>query len=119
MNGVEILATEQVAVAFGFGWGLFFVLGLIFSILFGVIAWCLAEENNFSNLGTRLLVCVGIVTALALAAFIGGVSETGAPTEFETHYKVTISDEVPMNEFLERYEIVDQDGKIFIVREVE
>lgn len=119
MNGVEILATEQVATAFGFGWALFTLLGLLFSILLGGLAWCLAEESNFSKLGTSISVCVGIVIALALAVLIGEVSETGAPIEFETHYKVTLSDEVSMNEFLERYEIVDQDGKIFIVREVE
>ena len=119
MNGVEILATEQVATAFGFGWGLFLILGALFSLLIGGIAWCLAWEGNYSRLGTSISVCVGIVMALAFAALIGGVSETGAPTEFETHYKVTISDEVPMNEFLERYEIVDQDGRIYIVREVD
>lgn len=119
MNGIEILATEQVAVAFGFGWVLFFLLGLLLSILIGGLAWILAEEGNFSKLGTSISVCVGIAIALALAAFISEVSKTGAPTEFETHYKVTISDEVSMNEFLERYEIIDQDGKILVVREVE
>jgi hypothetical protein len=119
MTGVEILATEQVAVAFGLDWVLFALLGILFSILFGGLAWCLAAESNFSELGISISVCVGIAVALVLAAFISEVSETGAPTEFETHYKVTISDEVSMKEFLERYEIVDQDGKIFTVREVE
>ena len=37
--------------------------------------------------------------------------------EYETHYKVTISDEVEMNDFYETYEIVEQDGKIYTVRE--
>lgn len=119
MEGIEILATEQVATAFGFGWALFSVFGLLFSLLLGGIAWLLAWENDLSMLGTGITIGVGIAIALAFAALIGGVSETGAPTEFETRYKVTISDEVSMNEFLERYEIVDQDGKIFIVREVE
>ena len=119
MNGVEILAVEQVPTAFGFGWSLFIILGVLFSSLIGGIAWCLAWEGDFSRVKTGISVCVGVVIALAFAALIGKVSETGAPTEFETHYKVTISDEVSMSEFLERYEIVDQDGKIFIVREVE
>lgn len=119
MNGIEILATEQVAVAYGFGWESFFIVGLMFSSLFGTVAWVIAEESYFSRLGTTLLVCVSLAIALVLAAFIGAVSETGAPTEFETHYKVTISDGVSMNEFLERYEIVGQDGRIYIVREVE
>lgn len=115
MNGVEILATEQVAVAFGFGWALFFLLGLLFSLLFGVIFWVAAKEDGFS----RIFICVGILLGLALATLLGYISDTGTPTEFETHYKVTFSDEVSMSEFLERYEIIDQDGKIFIVREVE
>ena len=119
MNGVEILATEQVAVAFGFGWTLFFMLGLLFITLFGAIGWGLAKEKGLSGLGTGVSICVGIILALVLAALIGGFSETGAPTEFETHHKIIISDEVSANEFLKHYEVIDQDGKIYVVREVE
>ena len=38
-------------------------------------------------------------------------------TKYETQYKVTISDEVKMDEFCEKYEIIEQDGKIYTVRE--
>lgn len=119
MTGVEVLATERVAVAFGFSWVLFFMLGFLFITLFVAIGWYLAEVNNFSRLGTGVSICVGIILGSVLAALIGGFSETGAPTAYETHYKVLISDEVSMNEFLERYEIIDQEGRIFTVREVE
>jgi hypothetical protein len=34
-------------------------------------------------------------------------------------YKVTIDDSVSMNEFLDKYEILDQEGKIYTVRERE
>ena len=34
-------------------------------------------------------------------------------------YKVTIDDSVSMNEFLEKYEILDQEGKIYTVKEIE
>ena len=119
MNGVEILATEQVAIAFEFDWFLFGFMGVLLSFMVGGLIWLLAYEGNLSNLRTTICVLIGIVIALGLAVGISFDSEAGAPTEFETHYKVTISDEVPMNEFLERYEIIDQDGRIFIVREVE
>ena len=39
------------------------------------------------------------------------------PTTYETQYKVTISDEVPMNEFLKKYAIIEQEGKIYTIRE--
>lgn len=34
-------------------------------------------------------------------------------------YKVTVSDEVNFNEFHDKYEIIDQEGKIYTVRERE
>lgn len=39
------------------------------------------------------------------------------PSKYETQYKVAVSDEVLMNEFNEKYEIVEQEGKIYTVRE--
>ena len=39
------------------------------------------------------------------------------PVEYETQYKVTIADEVLMNDFLEKYEIKNQEGKIYTVVE--
>ena len=39
------------------------------------------------------------------------------PAEYETHYTVTISDSVNYNEFVEKYEVVDQHGKLFTIRE--
>lgn len=43
-------------------------------------------------------------------------------TKYETgryEYKVTIDDSVSMVEFLEKYEIVSQEGKIYTIRDVE
>lgn len=43
---------------------------------------------------------------------------TTLPKEYETRYKVIISDEVSMNDFTTRYKIIDQEGKIYTVREI-
>lgn len=115
MNGVEILAMEEVAVSFGFNWSAFWIaFGIILGILsiIGIIA-----SIKFYDWSCAVgLIVLGVIFGL----FFGGLSgdELETPAEYETRYKVTISDEVSMNDFLERYEILDQEGKIYTVREV-
>ena len=36
---------------------------------------------------------------------------------YETHYQAIIDDSVSMNDFLDKYEIIDTEGKILIIRE--
>ena len=119
MSGVEILATEQVATAFGFGWDAFWVGGLLIGMVLALAFWGLAECNHLETGGTIATVIISFLIGMGIFGTVIGFSVDGAPTAYETHYKITISDEVPMNDFLEHYEIVDQEGKIFIVREVE
>ena len=115
MTGVEILATEQVATAFGFNWSTYLFLitisAAMASLLFGVVFF---QEYG----GWGFLIGLGIGAVMAgLIALVPSCNTR--PIEYTTQYKVTISDEVQMNEFLSRYEIVDQEGKIYTVRELE
>ena len=55
------------------------------------------------------LICVVLV-------FVGASLIAEGP---ETHYQVIIEDSVPMKEFLEKYEIVDQEGQILVIKERE
>ena len=115
MTGVEILATKEVATVFAFNWGSFWIfmcLGVGASIVFGIIASII--ETRILNLS--LVICFLIILGSLAGIFAGYISST--PTEYETQYKVTVSDEVSMNEFLARYEIIDQEGKIYTVREI-
>ena len=73
------------------------------------------HKGDWSELACTLI--VGLIIGSVFAALIGGISET--PTEYADQYKVTISDEVLINEFNERYKIIDQEGKIYTVRERE
>ena len=113
MTGVEILATQEVATAFAFNWPICICLTILITIVFTFIGF-LADIDNC---------CLGWVIGLCAGLIIGSVigmnfaERGGTPTEYETQYKVTISDEVQMNDFLERYEIVSQEGKIYTVRE--
>ena len=116
MNGVEILATEEVATAFTFNWvGCFIWFGVALGAF--IIAGAIASLVHDDVVLLGAMAIVGIIFSVAIGVLIGFCD--GTPTEYETQYKVTISDEVPMNDFLERYEIIDQEGKIYTVREIE
>ena len=110
MTGVEILATQEVAINWSFNW-------LAFLITAGVIIGFFASV--FCSIDGLRGLWQGLITGMILGIAFGSIMGTGlkTPTEYETRYKVTISDEVQMNDFLERYEIVSQEGKIYTVRE--
>ena len=114
MIGVEILAMEEVAVDYVFNWTAGFGgLTIIFAIfiLIGVImSLMLSDWYNIK---------IGVILGLILGMFSGFILGIGEriPTEYETQYKVTISDEVSMNEFVEKYEIIEQEGRIYTVIE--
>lgn len=114
MTGIEILATQDVVYTYASKLTVFcLILGVLFDMfmIIGIITSLL--QHNCSNLpvyiATGLLVGMIVGSQLCDILFI--------PIEYETQYKVTISDEVSMNEFLEKYEIIDQEGKIFTIRE--
>lgn len=114
MSGVEILAMEEVVVDTVFNWK---VAIITFSVLFIVlvlvglfISFASKDWNNIT---------VGIILGLILGVFggiVGGSAEK-IPTEYETRYKVIISDEILMNDFVEKYKIIEQDGRIYTVAE--
>ena len=114
MPGVEILSSSEVASEFAFNW-------IAFWITFGVLLFVCAVISIWSVITERCewpiipaLLFFGISIGILLGILFGDLSET--PISYETHYKVTIDESVLMNEFLEKYEILDQEGKIYTVR---
>lgn len=115
MSGVEILAVKEVVAATAFYWPAFWVTLGVFLIGMIVLGLYL---NHAQHLETGIITFC-IIMGLIGGAFVGamGGSLLAKPTEYKTEYKVTIDDTVSMNEFLERYEIIGQEGKIYTVRE--
>lgn len=114
MTGVEILAMEEVVTASQFNWTAFWITVLGFAVFGTAVGICGSWYDRWYG------AILGIITGAACGAIIGaalGGETFNIPTEYETQYKVAISDEVSMNDFLDKYEIVDQEGKIYTVRE--
>jgi membrane protein YdbS with pleckstrin-like domain len=114
MNGVEILNeyavyTSQVWVA------VVGLLSLIGAIIFGI------AFHNSENDKPLWINCIGmIVCMVTLFTFAIIDNETNYLKEYShIEYKVTIDDSVSMNEFLDKYEVLDQEGKIYTVKERE
>ena len=114
MTGVEILAIEEAVVSNEFNYRLFgFLLTISIAVIVIIYLAAFGTErfiDNIEFLGIALAIVIGICVLTGWAT---------AKSQYETQYKVSVSDEVSMNEFLEQYEIIEQQGKIYTVRERE
>lgn len=114
MSGIEVLSSVEVATAYSHPNAGVITLAVIFGTFFigSFLLWLLSDID-------ALIIPVGAILGFVLGLIGGCIAENNLikPIEYETHYKVTISDEVSMNEFLEKYEIIEQDEKIFTIRE--
>lgn len=116
MEGVEILFAEEVtrSVWNGFVWHW----GLAFVVLFGLILIGVAiySSCNCSALDgeTTAMAVIGFILLIAgiFCFYFNGT----VPVYNYTKYKVTVDETVNMNEFFEKYELIDQEGKIYIVK---
>lgn len=115
MNGVEILASSEVVVDSAFNWATFgWTCGGLFALCFviGIIVCALCQCDWENLIGCAL---IGLMFGGIFGAGVG--SGTSIPLAYETRYKVIVSDEVQMNDFVEKYEILYQEGKIYTVME--
>ena len=110
MNGVEILASETIYNTILPEWCL--VLGLIgMFITIGVTIQLFVGGYDIATLISL------VVVAFTVVAILSRIPNKNNIDYIE--YKVTIDDSVSMNEFLNKYEILDREGKIYIVKERE
>ena len=115
MDGVTILNEFEVVTKTVFSWESFWCgaligvgIGLIMAIVFG-----LQESDWFA-----FLVGLGVFCTLIglLVGLLGGFILKPQPVEYETHYEVSIDENVNMQEFMNTYEIIETRGSIYTVR---
>lgn len=113
MNGVEILAAHEV-MATSFNWYVFVIgMGVIIGVI-SLLAWKFLSGDKTTN------ILVGLFCSLLFVGPIGIIaSQTGEKIPDYVEYKVQLSDEVPIADFLSTYEIIGQEGQILTIREKE
>lgn len=111
MNGVEILSSETIynTILPEYWLGI----GLGCAIIF-VFVMTLFFTYDRIILG---FICLALAFGIGMVGGLGGTCSKTNISHIE--YKVTIDDSVSMNEFLDKYEILDQEGKIYTVKERE
>jgi hypothetical protein len=111
MNGIEVLS--QVTVGFTDAGDVFAaIIASALFVRFLVIMICLIKDRDIKILGGIVL---GLVVVFCGVMTVGTWYDCFNPITY-TEYKVTISDEVKLSEFNERYEIIKQEGKIYTIK---
>lgn len=115
MSGVEILA-EEIVYAFN-PFNIFFLLGIAFGI--PIFIWIIHAAHKSHELDVELII-FSLVLVLAIGTGCGVATMATPLVDREINYieyQVTVDDSVSMNEFLDYYEILGQNGKIYTVKE--
>ena len=115
LDGITILNTYEVVTKTAFSWQGFWIgVGIIavVALICSFIACDILED---------FLVLFGILTITfgSLLGFLFGKGPMAKPIEYTPEYEVTISDEVSMNDFCNKYDIIEQRGEIYVIREKE
>lgn len=109
ISGIEVLSQNEIL--YTPEWAIaIFAVGLTFSIALFCLLFIALSEDDYK---CAFLFGLGFIVALLFT--IQAIGKFNQPTGTYT-YKVTISDDVKINEFLDQYEIVSQEGKIYTVK---
>ena len=109
LEGIEILSQVEKVINRGSMIG--------FGIFFGILAViCIILVIRFNENGVIFFVGVG---TFCLFLSIFGFVAHNPTTEKYIEYKVSISNQVSLTEFNEKYKILNQEGKIYTIREKE
>ena len=114
MQGVDILSSSQIVTEMTSNWIVCWIAGILTFAISIIVGISLSVQlGNIFWVGLFM----GIGVFFGFVVFEMSTIITSKPAVYKTEYKVTVSDEVSMNDFYEHYEIIDQEGKIYIVRE--
>ena len=114
MEGVTILTTETIEVMHP----ILNILGWIAvpMIFIGIILTIIGIASNYEGCGLTGLTMIGLSFIIALTSAIAGQYITVPAYQ---KYEVILEDSVSMNEFMNRYEVLEQRGQIYVVKEIE
>lgn len=114
MEGVRVLAENAIILTqYDFVWNFWTLLCyVVAAILVALMIWSTVYKED----GLLILTSIFVVISIFVGTGIANVEGKHEVFDY-TEYKVIVDDTVNMNEFMSKYEILDRDGEIYIVRE--
>lgn len=106
MEGVEILA-EKAVYFYKPNW----LLGLFVFAVICIIGLIISIRES-----EEIFLIFGVMTGLVGGLISLGFSATPTKVDY-IEYKVTVSESVSLSEFTEKYSIINQEGKIYTIKE--
>lgn len=108
MNGVTILNSYEYLT--NFGSILLMSILCVWFLAAAIILLFILLKNKCNSWKEFVILVIGVTLSIICGCLI--------PEEkLETRYQVTVDDSVSMNEFQDKYEIIEVEGKIYTVRE--
>lgn len=101
MKGIEVLSQQEITL------NLFWFILMVFLSLLCIVGLIVTLVNKEEEIA-KFCLFIGIL-------FVG-ITGTMFFSPRYTKYKVLISNEVKMNDFYKKYEILEQEGKIYTIK---
>lgn len=116
MTGVNILNEFEVVAETAFSWTNFWWGALIGAVIGLIVGLVVVFKEGFDWV---TLVAGCLILMIFIGGFVGilGGALVGEVVSYETHYEVTISEDVNILDFMDRYEIIETRGRIYTVKE--
>lgn len=116
MDGITVLSQNEIMTYPAWG-AIMFMISVLLLIVF-IMIYVLNNSNKYYKI-IGIIACTGAILS-TICLCIGGVIANfkNIPTGKYT-YKVTISNEVNFVEFNNKYEVINQDGLIYTIKERE
>ena len=113
IDGITVLNSYEVVTKTAFSWQGFWIGASVVAVI-AFIAAIMACDSLI-----EFFIMFGIAGVIfgTVFGFIFGIKCMPKNIEYTPEYEVTISDEVSMNDFYNRYEIIEQRGEIYVIRE--
>ena len=115
LDGITVLNSFEVVSKTVFNWNGFWI-GAIVGVFVCLIVCFIASSDIKEFLITFSIAFIFIGS---LVGFFFGGAVMDKPKEYEARWEVTIEDSVSMNEFYNQYEVVEQRGEIYVIKEKE
>lgn len=117
LEGIEIL--NKVEIMESPEWIAIVSLICLIGILVGVVIFCINIFTDFLDDKWWINALLIILNYIGILLMAGLDKDLLIEPTGEYKYQVTIDDKVSMNEFLEKYEIIEINGKIYTIRDKE